>query len=222
MENTFDETAFATIDLLEARLKRIEYAICGHIDPSALPTQKKTAVQRLGELEHSLHQIASNSSTVQDLLKLRTSNPLMHTKIVTDPPSDSRYPDLFQAIPTTEIPDTIDTATLLSIVLAAASSYSATASRLTSVTDTPIPPPELSMQLINLQPRIAQLSTLQTSQSAEISELRERSAGLVQKWYAMGVIGQGEAWAEAEGRIGVVDQKVRRVALARRLDDEMV
>jgi hypothetical protein len=71
MDNTFDKTALETIDLLEARLKRIEYAVCGHIDQSTLPNQKKTAIQRLGELEHSLHQIASRSSTVQDLLKLR-------------------------------------------------------------------------------------------------------------------------------------------------------
>jgi hypothetical protein len=71
MENAFDKTALETIDLLEARLKRIEYAVCGHIDQFTLPSQKKTAVQRLGELEHSLHQIASRSSTVQDLLKLR-------------------------------------------------------------------------------------------------------------------------------------------------------
>lgn len=73
MENSFDKTALETIDLLEARLKRIEYAVCGHIDQSTLPSQKKTAVQRLGELEHSLHQMASRSSTVLDLLRLRRS-----------------------------------------------------------------------------------------------------------------------------------------------------
>ncbi|EPE36928.1 hypothetical protein GLAREA_09091 [Glarea lozoyensis ATCC 20868] len=205
MENTFDKTALETIDLLEARLKRIEYAVCGHIDQSALPSQKQTAVQRMGELEHSLHQIASKSSTIQDLLKLH-----------------SRYPDLFQQISPSEIPDTLDTSTLLSIVLASASSYSSTASRLTSVNDTPIPPTELSTQLINLHPRIAKISALQTLQSVEITELRERSAALVQKWYTTGVLGQGETWAELEGRVGRVEQKVRRTALAKRMDDELV
>jgi hypothetical protein len=83
MENTFDKTALETIDLLEARLKRIEYVVCGHIDEHALQNQKKTAVQRLGELEYSLHQIASKSSTVQELLKLRKYW-LCNVEMVTD------------------------------------------------------------------------------------------------------------------------------------------
>jgi hypothetical protein len=90
------------------------------------------------------------------------------------------------------------------------------------VNDTPIPPTELSTQLINLHPRIAKISALQTSQSADITELRERSAVLIQKWYTTGVLRQGETWAELEGRVGRVEQKVRRTALAKRLDDEMI
>ena len=71
MENTFDQTAVETIDLLEARLRRIEYAVCGQVDESALSSTKTTATQRLAALEHSLHQLASKSRVVQDLLRLR-------------------------------------------------------------------------------------------------------------------------------------------------------
>ena len=71
MENTFDKTAVETIDLLEARLRRIEYAVCGQVNESVLSSHKTSATQRLAALEHSLHQLASKSRVVQELLRLR-------------------------------------------------------------------------------------------------------------------------------------------------------
>jgi hypothetical protein len=73
MDNTFDKTAVETIDLLEARLKRIENAVCGHVGDSGIPSNKPSASKRLADLEHSLHQLASKSRVVQDLLRLRES-----------------------------------------------------------------------------------------------------------------------------------------------------
>lgn len=71
METTFDQTALETIDLLEARLKRIEYAVCGHADEALLSSNKQSATVRLQTLEHSLHQLASKSRVIQELLRLR-------------------------------------------------------------------------------------------------------------------------------------------------------
>lgn len=71
MENTFDKTAIETIELLQARLRRIEFAVCGQVEESALSSNKHSATQRLTALEHSLHQLASKSRVVQDLLRLR-------------------------------------------------------------------------------------------------------------------------------------------------------
>lgn len=71
MENTFDKTAVETIDLLEARLRRIEYAICGELNVETFDGNKESISNRLGDLEHSLHQLAAKSRVVQDLLKLR-------------------------------------------------------------------------------------------------------------------------------------------------------
>lgn len=71
-DSTFDNTALETIALLEARLKRIEYAVCGHVD-SATISGDENASKRLADLEHSLHQIASKSRVIQELLKLRMS-----------------------------------------------------------------------------------------------------------------------------------------------------
>jgi len=73
MDNTFDRTAIETIDLLEARLRRIEFAIRGQTDETTTPGSKASAAKRLADLEHSLHQLASKSRVVQDLLRLRES-----------------------------------------------------------------------------------------------------------------------------------------------------
>lgn len=86
----------------------------------------------------------------------------------------------------------------------------------------PIPPAELSTQLIDLQPRIAKVETLQAAQNTDIAELRERSAVVIQRWYTVDILRAGESWAELEGRVEQVEQKVRKTALAKRLDDDMV
>ncbi|KAI9648984.1 hypothetical protein NHQ30_001550 [Ciborinia camelliae] len=206
MENTFDKTASETIDLLEARLRRIEYAVCGHIDTTSLTTSDVSisAYERLAELEHVLHGLASNSRVIQELLKLH-----------------ARYPDLFKSIDPDQIPTTLDTSSILSIILASASSYPSTASRLTSILDMPIPSAESSAQLIDLQPRIAKIEALQMAQNAELSALRQRTAAVIQRWYTVDVLRTGESWAELEGRVQQVEQKVRRATLINQLDGEM-
>ncbi|PVH86714.1 hypothetical protein DL98DRAFT_450050 [Cadophora sp. DSE1049] len=205
MEHTFDQTATETIDLLEARLRRIEFTISGQVESTSTSSNATPATQRLASLEHSFHQLASKSRVIQELLQLH-----------------SKHPDLFQAPNPQEIPTTLDTTALLSIVMASASAYPSTSSRLTSIMDVPVPPAELSTQLIDLQPRIAKVEALQAAQNADIAELRERSAAVIQRWYTMNILGAGDAWADVEGRVERVEQRVRRVALAKRTDDAMI
>jgi hypothetical protein len=135
---------------------------------------------------------------------------------------DASHPDLFQSINSDDLPTTLDISSILAIVLASASSYPSTASRLTSILDVPIPPTELSTQLIALQPRIAKAEALQAAQKTDIATLRERSASVIQRWYTVDVLRAGETWAELEGRLEHAEQNVRRAALAKRLDDDMV
>lgn len=71
MDNTIDKTATETIDLLEARLRRIQYEVYGCQDNEAATTCKANAGERLADLEHSLHQLALKSRVIQDLLRLR-------------------------------------------------------------------------------------------------------------------------------------------------------
>ncbi|KAM3083901.1 hypothetical protein ACMFMG_001993 [Clarireedia jacksonii] len=203
MDNTFDKTAVETIDLLEARLRRIEYAVCGHVDSAAITSSEASAYERLSNLEHTLHQLATKSRVIQDLLHLH-----------------AKYPDLFQSISPDQLPTSLDTSSILSIILASASSYPSTASRLTSILDVPVPSAAVSAQLIELQPRVAKVEALQAAQSADITALRQRTAAVIQRWYAVDILRTGESWAELEGRVEQVEQKIRRAALVKRLDDD--
>lgn len=104
----------------------------------------------------------------------------------------------------------MDPATLKSIILSSASSYQLTASRLTSILDVPVPDAESSSYLVELQPRVARLELLQAEQEKQVSELKKRSAAVLQRWYAVDVLGVGDCWAEAENRVTAIEQAVRR------------
>lgn len=126
-------------------------------------------------------------------------------------------------MPASDPPTTLDTSSILSIVLASSSAYATTSSRLTSIVrDAPVPAADLSVQLIELVPRIARLEAVQAAQDAEVAELRARSAAVITKWYADEVLGAGDRWAEMEGRVQRGETKVRRVQAARRTEEEMV
>lgn len=104
---------------------------------------------------------------------------------------------------------------LASIVLSYASAFPETASRLTSLNDLPVPDAKLSTGLIELQPRLNKLAQVQEEQAKEISELRTRSAKVLQRWYEVGLLGSGECWAEWEARLEEVDREVKREEVAR-------
>jgi hypothetical protein len=128
---------------------------------------------------------------------------------------DARFPDLFFPAADDQLPSTLDTSTITSIVLAHASSFSETVSRLTSVKDLPIPAASASAELIAIQPRLEKMKEVREEQVHEVSALRARSARLVERWLEVGVVGQGEVWAEWEERVRKVERGVRRMQAVR-------
>jgi hypothetical protein len=66
------------------------------------------------------------------------------------------------------------------------------------------------------------MEALQASQNADIAALRERSVAVIQRWYSMDILRSGDNWADLEGRVERVEQKVRRATLAKRLNDDMI
>ncbi|KAJ5470360.1 hypothetical protein N7530_007717 [Penicillium desertorum] len=198
-----DAVAGATIELLEARLRRLTYLLTGATDWTGVPTAPEkpasldeTVTRRLARLESELERLSRSVPAVRDVLQLLQP--------------DDRNPDLFQTTPPHEIPEGLTTQTLASIVLSYATAFPETASRLTSLNDLPVPDAQSSAALIDLQPQLERLAQTQSEQAAEISELRVRTARVLQRWYDVGLVGSGECWAEWEGRLEDVEREIRR------------
>lgn len=68
---------------------------------------------------------------------------------------------------------------------------------------------------MSLQPRLDKVREVQEAQMREVSALRARSAILVERWLEIGVVGQGEVWAEWEERIRATERGVRRIEVTR-------
>jgi hypothetical protein len=86
----------------------------------------------------------------------------------------------------------------------------------------PVPAAELSAQLVELVPRIAQIEAVQATQNADIADLRARSAAVIQQWYTNDILHAGDSWAGLEGRVEQAEQKVRRATLAKKEEENMV
>lgn len=241
-----DAVAGATIELLEARLRRLTYLLGGATDWTGVPTTPEkpgsldeTVSRRLARLEREIATLSRRVPAVRDVIQLRTCESptivyacpeprhALNLKLFPMRPSnsitqfqltkslDDRFPDLFQNTPAHEIPEGLTTRTLASIVLSYATAFPETASRLTSLQDLPVPDPQSSAKLIELQPQLDRLAQTQTEQAAAISELRIRTARVLQRWYEVGIVGNGECWAEWEGRLEDMEREVRRREVAK-------
>ena len=101
-----------------------------------------------------------------------------------------------------------------SIVLAYALSFREASAQLSLLQDlAPLPTGggnNMASSLIGLQPRLDDVGRRQDEQAKSISELRGRTAAVLERWYAVGVVGVGECWAEWEGRLDETEREVHR------------
>ncbi|KAK5015405.1 nuclear distribution protein RO10 [Cryomyces antarcticus] len=215
MASTVSQTTLETLTLLTTRLQRVEFVLNGQASVGVQREQEPehqatkpigTVTSRISHLESALQALAAKSSTVAEILELHF-----------------RYPDLFHALPATTVPSTLSTSELTSIILASAPLFPTTSSRLSSIiNDAPIPGAASSATLVSLQPRLTDLELRQEEQAQEITELRKRSAKVLERWYELSVLGAGECWSEWEGRLAAVEQSVRREETARTREEVMV
>ena len=213
MTEAFDETLLVQLVSLEDRLRRLEFYLSGSneedkLEQTAKLGRDKTIPARLAELESSLAKVSTQRPTIDALLKLRKSIP-RQALLSLKSRLDSRYPDLFQPS-TSALPTTLSITELLSIINSCATSYPTTASRLDAIKDLPIPPTEAFASLVATYPRLAKVEMIQESQLREMAQLRERTASAIQRWYEVGILGEGECWTEWEGRVVNVEKLVRR------------
>ncbi|KAI1001122.1 hypothetical protein K3495_g7076 [Podosphaera aphanis] len=202
MVNSFDQTALQTISLLEARLRRIEFVISGDVEKSSsVMKESATISERLTTLENSLHELVSSSKTIQNLLSLYAT-----------------HPELFNSTASDSISTRLDSTHILSMIMASASLFSATASRLSSVADVPPPSADLSAKLIEQQPHISKIAAIQSNQLKEIKNLRARDVILLERWYKISILQAGEAWADLDTRLRRVEQNVKRASQVKQKD----
>ncbi|KAI0968944.1 hypothetical protein F4678DRAFT_192708 [Xylaria arbuscula] len=194
MESTIEDTTLSTISLLEARLLRVEHLLYGN----ATLQSTTSAIRGLQDLEHRFSKLLQHIRVYGELLKLYKSNPT-----------------LFQSPPPSQPPPELSSEALRAIVLSAASSYPATASALTAISDTPVPDSAHSASLAALLPRMKGIEATQLAQAAEIAELRARSEKAVRRWYQHDVMGYSDFVAGVEGRIERVERTARRTERAR-------
>ena len=95
-------------------------------------------------------------------------------------------------------------------MLSSAPSFSATASALTAINDSPIPDPAESASLITLTERMKAIEATQLAQAAEMAELRGESELALRSWYESGVLNTSNFVADVESRVSQVERQVRR------------
>ncbi|CAK7236212.1 hypothetical protein SCUCBS95973_009531 [Sporothrix curviconia] len=192
---SLEETSQATLELLEARLRRAEHLLFG-IEPGH-DTQPavKPAVDGLADLERRFSSLVSNVRVYAELLKIYKA-----------------YPSLFQAPPADVPPTQLDPGALRATVLSYASAFPATASALNAaLVDTPVPEAALSAHFVGLVPRMEALLATQKQLDAEVAGLRGRSERIVRQYYEQQALGSAKAVARVETRLERAEGRVRRL-----------
>ncbi|KAM0277781.1 hypothetical protein ACHAQH_005574 [Verticillium albo-atrum] len=192
MDSTLDNTTLSTISLLEARLLRVEHILHGQgaVPPSS---QTEPAAASLESLERRFYALLGNTKVYGELMKIHKTQPtLFHPPSTEQPPIDLS-PEAIRAT-----------------IIAAAASFPATASSLTSVSDCPIPDPAQSASLAALVPRMRGIEATQLAQEAEMAELRARSEAVISGWYEDGILSASRFVADVESRVEKVERRVRR------------
>ncbi|KAL4949628.1 hypothetical protein BDW69DRAFT_188144, partial [Aspergillus filifer] len=201
-----ETTTLSTLTLLETRLNRLTYLLTGDTTWSGvpeLPSKPKnideTVARRLEKLERDLERLRERESVVGDLLgvydrfpdlfKPSSSSPTTSTSAQPQSPTDETTEDSTQE-PTPDID------TQKAIILSYATSIPETSSRLSSLSETPLPDTALSTSLISQIPRMNSLAAKQDVQAKEIAELRVKTANLLRRYYELSVLGAGEVWGD--------------------------
>jgi hypothetical protein len=208
MAVSINETHDASLDMLEARLQRINYALNGDgeiEDASARTTQTSTAAHRLRNLERQMQLIATRSPAAGEVLKLQ-----------------AQHPSIFEQAIGAEQTNTLPLAPQAALILAHAQLYSRVSGQLQSLQETNVPDPTSASKLRELQPRIEKAAARQQQQANELADLRSRSAAAVERWYESGVLGMAERWAEWEERMRDVEIVVRRLEAMKKREEELV
>ncbi|KAF2716158.1 hypothetical protein K431DRAFT_235973 [Polychaeton citri CBS 116435] len=207
---TTRETTSQTLDLLEERLRRVDYLINGNVVPteqndhlSRRQTETQlSATTRLRNLTRILDHLASKHPSVSHILDLQ-----------------KRRPELFGRTQAAASTSALSTPVLTEIVLAHEQTYRHLSAQLQQLQAFDIPDPERSANLFKQRGKIDQVRVKQIEQAKEVQELRSRSARVLEEWYEGGVLGIGDMWAQLEASIKACEIMIRRVEAAKEREE---
>ncbi|KAI5196206.1 hypothetical protein AUEXF2481DRAFT_6336 [Aureobasidium subglaciale EXF-2481] len=200
MSSIAQDTASQTLHSLEQRLQRVHFLLHGTSptpDSAKTPTDTSTnqsIASRLQALQSSFNSVLNNSKSAQHLVALQSQH-------------QHDAPDMTQDA-------------LTALVLSHAPSYQATAARLTSLQDLPVPDPSASAALIHVYPRLQRAANRQEDQQNTIAQLRRQSLALLARWYDLGIITMDDCWTEWEARLMHQEKLVRRAEADKKQADD--
>lgn len=95
-------------------------------------------------------------------------------------------------------------------MLANATLYPETASRLASLKNLQMPPAESSSKLTALRSDIEKCRREQQIIDDEVADLRQRSAQCLEWWVKTGIVGMGDLWEDWEYRMNELERQITR------------
>ncbi|KAI4728412.1 hypothetical protein E4T49_03794 [Aureobasidium sp. EXF-10728] len=202
MSSIAHDTALQTLDALEQRLQRVRFLLYGtstaadpdtNVETPTDTTTTQSIASRLKALQSSFNSVLSDNKPAKELVALQSQH-------------QHDAPDMNQDA-------------LAALVLSHAPSYQATAARLTSLQDLPVPDPSSSAALIHLLPRLQRAAHRQEDQQQTIAQLRHQSLALLARWYDSAIIGMDDCWTEWEARLMHQEKIVGRAEADKRQDE---
>lgn len=213
-------TALSTLSLLNLRLSRLEFLLTGssssHDADLQLPARQNSAHAR----QSVLSQIQTLSTRLENLKRLDGLPGSLVRMVDT---LRREYPEIFN-LPSTnstsESANTKDLSRHADEVLAHATLYTSTSSRLQTLETLRIPPAAHTANLIEQGPRVRALAARQDRLDTQVDDLTERSVKAVTWWRENEIDGMNELWDDWQERVKACERSIRREERKRR-DENM-
>lgn len=209
-------TALSTLSLLNLRLSRLEFLLTGssssHDADLQLPTRQDSSQAR----QSVLSQIQTLSNRLDNLKRLDGLPGSLVRMVDT---LRREYPEIFNLSSTplsSEPANTKDHSRHADEVLAHATLYTSTSSRLQTLQTLRIPSAAHTANLIEQGPRVKALAQRQDKLDFQVDELKERSVNAITWWRENEIDGMNELWDDWQERVKACERTVRREERKRR------
>lgn len=225
-DDSLDPTlaALSTLSLLNLRLSRLEHLLSGHTAlqtdhhvhsdstdleaPSSVPANNTTnskPISKHNTIPAQLHHLELRLSELKRMDGLPGSLVRMVDTLRTE------YPDIFPSSTSTSATssNSHNLSQQATQVLAHASLYTSTSSRLQTLQTLRIPEATVSAGIMEQGGHLKNLLERQEILEERAAELKRRSVAVLEWWVNVGIKGMGELWEDWEDRVAVCERFVK-------------